>query len=544
VFCLAALWLAAQSPEWQWAKQAGGEVNEWSNGIDTDSNGNSYITGYFKGTASFGSTILTCSGDSDIFVAKLDTYGNYLWVKQAGGTSIDWGYGIATDSSGNSYVTGCFGGTAAFGNTILTSSGYVDIFIAKLDTNGNWLWTKKAGGTSYDYGCSIAADSRGNSYVTGYFSDIANFGTNTLASKGCFDIFVAKLDTHGNWLWIKQAGGTNLDYGNGIATDNNGNSYVTGWFYDTATFGSTTLTGTGDADIFVSKLDNDGNWLWAKQAGGTGGNFSYGITTDSIGNSYVTGRFYGTTIFDIISLTSSGLYDILIAKLDSNGNWLWAQQAGGPGNDEGLGIVTDGIGNSYVTGRFYGIATFGSTTLTSSRLLDIFIAKLDSIGNWLVTMQAGGSSSDSGSDIATNSNGNCYVTGSFGNTATFGTTTLISSGDTDIFVAKISSSTLVSDEYGVPQPGFSLGKNHPNPFTNSTSFCLDVKDAKSVYDVSVYDLRGRHICTLHWGVLPGGMQTFTWNGKDAADNELSSGVYFYRVSNGKSSQVKKMIYVR
>ena len=141
--------------------------------------------------------------------------------------------------------------------------------IALFAQNEDWFWAKKAGGTSYDNGLSIAIDANENSYVTGYFSGSATFGTTTLTSSSEYysDIFVAKLDNNSNWLWVKQAGGTNWDYGYGIAVDANGNSYVTGYFYNSATFGTTTLTSSGYADIFVAKLDSSGNWLWAKQAG-------------------------------------------------------------------------------------------------------------------------------------------------------------------------------------------------------------------------------------------------------------------------------------
>jgi hypothetical protein len=409
---------------------------------------------------------------------------DWLWAKQAGGTEDDTGNGIATDSNGSRYVTGWFQGTATLGSTTLTSSGWQDIFIAKLDTNGNYLWVKQAGGTNYDSAYSIATDSSGNCYVTGRFCGAATFGSTTLTSSEGVGIFIAKLDTNGNWLWAKQAVGTiAYDSGRGIATDSSGNSYVTGEFYGAATFGNTTLTGSGEQDIFIAKLDTNGNFLWAKQAGSTEADYGYGIATDSSGNCCVTGIFRGTAIFGNTPLTGSGSDDIFIAKLDTNGNWLWAKKAGGTDDDRGFSIATD-------------------------------------------------------------SSGNCYVTGGFGGNATFGNTTLTSSGWYDIFIAKLGSSTGVLDEYGLPQINFTLGQNHPNPFTASTSFSLEVSDAKSDYEVSVYDLRGRHIRTLHRGVLPKGECSFTWNGKDAAENQLSSGVYFYRVTNGTSSQVKKMIYVR
>ena len=178
----------------------------------------------------------------------------WLWAKKAGGTGDDYGQSIATDSSGNSYVTGYFAGTATFGDTELTSSGSTDIFVAKLDSGGNWLWAKKAGGTSSDTGRSIATDSSGNSYVIGYFAGTATFGDTELTSSGNNDIFVAKLDSGGNWLWVMKAGGTDLDVGKSIAIDSSGNSYVTGYFRGTATFGDTELTSSGLYDIFVAKV--------------------------------------------------------------------------------------------------------------------------------------------------------------------------------------------------------------------------------------------------------------------------------------------------
>ena len=374
---LCTTFIFAQREVWQWAKKAGGSNADQGHSIVTDSSGNSYVTGYFRETASFGSTTLESSGDADIFVAKLDSSGNWLWARQAGGTSNDYGYSIAIDSSGNSYVTGYFYGTASFGDSTLTNSGNQDIFVAKLDSSGNWLWAKKAGGTSTDRGLSIAIDSSGNSYVIGYFYETAYFGGSTLTNSGNQDIFVAKLDNNGNWLWAKKAGGGITDYGNSIAIDSSGNSYITGYFQGTASFGKTTLTSGGDDDIFVAKLGSDGTWQWAKQAGGTSDDRGQSIATDSSGNSYVTGYFTGTATFGNTTLTSSGGYDIFLAKLDNNGNWLWVQRAGGTSDDRGNSIAIYSSGNTFLTGYFKETAYFGSISLTSNNNnQDIFIAKV------------------------------------------------------------------------------------------------------------------------------------------------------------------------
>nr|MDA3864149.1 SBBP repeat-containing protein [Deltaproteobacteria bacterium] len=146
-----------------WAVKAGGIDYDWGQGIAVDSNGNIYITGRFYGTAEFGSTTLTSAGGNGVFIAKVDSSGNYLWAVKAGGSSDDRGNGIAVDSNGNSYITGYFGGTAEFGSTTLTSAGGNGVFIAKVDSSGNYLWAVKAGGSSDDRGNGIAVDSNGNS---------------------------------------------------------------------------------------------------------------------------------------------------------------------------------------------------------------------------------------------------------------------------------------------------------------------------------------------------------------------------------------------
>jgi len=439
LFCTT--FIFAQIEVWQWAKQAGG--TDWDEGhsIAIDSSGNSYITGDFRSSSiTFGTITLTNSSNesSDIFVAKLDSNGNWLWARQAGGGGWDKGYGIAVDASGNSYVTGSFSGSATFGTTTLTSSIYdCDIFVAKLDSNGNWLWTKQTDRTSSVCGYSIAVDSNGSSYVTGNFIGNTTFGTTTLTSNVSWDIFVAKLDSNGNWLWANQAGGTDWDEGNSIAVDASGNSYVTGYFYNSVSFSTTTLTSSGSYDIFVAKLDSNGNWLWAKRAGGTDWDEGNSIAVDASSNIYVTGYFSISATFGTTTLTSSGYDDIFVAKLDSSGNWLWAKHAGSTISDAGESITVDSSGNSYITGYFKYSASFGTITLTSSGVKDIFVAKLDSNGNWVWAKQTGGKYNDYAESIAVDANGNSYVIGYFPGSATFGTITLTSSGDEDIFVAKL-----------------------------------------------------------------------------------------------------------
>jgi len=481
VLLIISVFVCAQAPEWQWATQAGGDSGDFGFGITVDNAGNTYVTGFFNGTATFGSYSL--SGYGDIFVAKMDANGNWLWATQAGGggTSGDFGFGITVDDAGNSYVIGSFHGTATFGFYSLPSSGYEDIFVAKLNATGNWLWATQAGGTSNDRGYGITIDDAGNSYVTGGFQGTATFGSYYLTSSS-IDIFVAKMDEDGNWLWVTQAGGTESSFGHGITIDNEGNSYVTGYFRDTATFGSHSLTSNGNADIFVAKMDANGNWLWATQSGGGGYDEGNGITIDDTGNSYVTGTFDYTATFGSYTLPCYGYADIIVAKMDSIGNWIWATRAGGTYDgyygDSGKGITIDDAGNSYVTGYFQGTAFFGYYSISGSGYEDIFVAKL-------------------------------------GNETSF-----------ENEIIELNSISL---------------SNYPNPFNPTTMIYFETTNLHENSRIEIFNIKGQKV--KQFSDIRG-QHSVVWNGKDDKGKSVSSGIYFYRLESGDFSEIKKMILLR
>ncbi len=326
-----------------WAKKMGGTGIASGTGISltVDTAGCVYTTGYFHLTADFDpdpavTYDLTTPGDYDIFVSKLDSNGNFVWAKRMGGIQGDHGFSVAVDSAGSVYTTGQFEGTADFDpdpnvTYSLTTPGDSDIFVSKLDSNGNFVWAKAMRGTgnNYDYGDALAVDSAGSVYTTGQFEGTVDFDphpdvTYDLTTAGSVDIFLSKLDSNGNFVWAKRMGGAGDEYGDALAVDSAGSVYTTGYFHGTVDFDphpdvTYDLTTAGSGDIFLSKLDSNGNFVWAKRMGGAGDEYGASIALDGAGSVYTMGQFEGTADFDpgsgTYDQTSAGLYDTFVSKL-------------------------------------------------------------------------------------------------------------------------------------------------------------------------------------------------------------------------------------
>lgn len=456
-----------------WALHVGGNEGDRGYSISTDANGNVYTTGVFYRTVDFdpgpGIYNLSSNGRADCFVQKLDSNGNFLWATQLGGDKTDCSRSISIDANGNVYTTGFFLNSVDFdpgpGIFNLSSNGSQDVFIQKLDPNGNFLWAKNIGSGFHDQGYSIATDFNGNIYTTGYFRNTVDFdpsplATYNLTSNGSWDIFVLKLDPNGNFLWAAQLGGSSEDYGTAISTDANGNVVLTGVFKGTADFDPSLTTfnlfSNGGYDVFIEKLDPNGNFLWAKQMGGTGDDYGNAIKFNLNGAVYTAGYFEGTADFDpgiaTANFTSNGSDDVFIQKLDPNGNFIWARQIGGPSADRCNSLALDSVGNVYSTGYFRMIVDFdpdiGVFNLSATSGSNVFIQKLDFNGNFVWAKQiASLSSSNRGHGINVDALGNIYTTGEFSNIADFdpggGSFNLSSNGSLDMFIQKLSDSITI-----------------------------------------------------------------------------------------------------
>ncbi|MFT4668244.1 MAG: hypothetical protein ACI9XB_005227 [Gammaproteobacteria bacterium] len=445
--------LAGQAPVFEWAIQTEGPLGETSRAIATDKLGNVYIAGDFSGTADFDpsmdtfnliSTPAQFGSPQDIFISKYDTNGALVWAISFGDIENDRGFGITTDTFGNVYVTGSFRGTIDFdpGSNVysLSSSSNTDGFVLKLDTNGSFLWARNMGGAGAASGEEIVVDDSGNVYAIGTFSLTADLDPGSdvynLTDNGFGDVFILKLDSNGDFVWAKAVGGVASDSGNSITLDDDNNVYTTGTFGNTVDFDPSSsefnLTTSGLRDLFILKLDTDGDFIWAKKAGSSSISFwtiGRGIKTDDSGNVYITGSFEGTVDFDpgvsIYNLSSSSDdRDIFVLKLDTSGDFVWAKSFGDESLDIGSGIVLDKSSNLYVSGYFRGIVDFDPSLEDHylsgpSGISNTFILKLNKDGNYKWAGSFSGSETNFGRSIALDSWDNIYTTGYFKNTTDF-----------------------------------------------------------------------------------------------------------------------------
>ena len=411
-----------------WARNMSGDGSSGLS-VAVDVGGNVYTTGAFRGTVDFdpggGVFSLSAAGQSSAFVTKLDSAGKFVWAKElASGETSSSGNGVAVDGSGNVYVTGLFTGVSDLdpgpGTLLVSAGGSFDSgYIAKLDSAGKFVWGRAMGGSTPDGGevsRGVAVDDSGNVYVIGSFTGTSDFGPLSngsplvRTSAGSADIFVVKLDSAGNSVWVRAMGGPGFDAGTSVAVDGVGNVHVTGSFAETAIFFSRTIgtgpgaptivtsrTSAGGRDIFVGEISTGGFVRWVRAMGGPESDEGSSVAVDGSGNVYTTGHFQGKVDFDpsadVYNVISVGVRDAFLNKLDSDGRFEWVRYIGGSGEVVGAGVAVDGGGNTYTTGEFTGTTHFdldpfgvfsGGTavagSLTSLGSQDIYVAKFHDPG--------------------------------------------------------------------------------------------------------------------------------------------------------------------
>lgn len=379
----------------------GGTGNDQGNAITSDNSDNIYITGGFQGSnidfdIKLGISNMSSSGLSDIFFAKYDATGNFIFSKKIGGTLDDIGREIHVDSLGNIYIIGYFQGTNVDfdpgpGSALLSSTGNYDIFFAKYDNSGNYLFAKSFGSTVNDQPTSFAVDKQGNIYLTGFFQGTSDFdpgiGTANLSSGGSSDIFFAKYDFNGNYVFAKKIGATQNDQGNALVIDTKKNIYLAGTFNGLVDFdpsASAYLLSGLNNDIFNAKFDSTGNFIYANKIGGSGDDGATSMDMDAAGNILLTGYFQGSNVdfnpgSSTNNLSSAGDYDFFYAKYNSSGGYLFAYSLGTTWTDSATCVSLNNKGDICFSGTFTGQVDFdvnsGTAYLSTSSYPSGFIAK-------------------------------------------------------------------------------------------------------------------------------------------------------------------------
>lgn len=565
----------AQSPGWEWAKRIGGLGSDecYKVKVDPSGSGDIYITGSYEGTVDFDpgplTTNITNQGQWDVYLAKLDSSGNYLWARGIGGIYADHGTDISIDDSGNVYLTGWFDDTAYFnpgnGPNVLIAKGWgFNMFICKYGKTGDLIWAKSIGGPlSADvisYG--MINDKLGNIYTTGSFTKFVDFNPDTTANYNLFssvgsNIFICRWDSSGNFNWAKSIGTRGGNRGYSISTDpTTSEIYITGTFSDTVDFdpgpGIFKLVSVYQSDIFVCKFDSAGNFVWAKAVGGTGNqDVGYSIAFDTTGPGalYVTGDFQDTADFDpgagifTIIASSPNYKDAFILKLDSSGSFKWAQKTGGALTDGGKGVAIGDSGNIYLFGMFQNTidadpSPISNYYLTSTGDYDLFISKLDSSGGFLWAKRIGGTSQEEAFSIAIDphNNNSLYVAGDFfSGSLAFGASIIFNAdisgnGNDDIYVARLGNISITGVEKNMVNSQILF---YPNPAKDH--FLIDFGIERINVEIAINDISGKELISeAYHRVKTIHMQT----------NGLTAGIYLIQIKSDDFVETKKLIVAR
>ncbi|TKD13271.1 MopE-related protein [Polyangium fumosum] len=355
-----------------WAKKYGDAAGQDVTSVAIDSAGDVLITGEFLGSIDFGDGALTSNmGSRDIFVAKLAAAtGNQVWSQAIANAYTQEEPSVAVDAADNVYVSGTFSANLTIGAHVISPSagGGLELFVTKMDKNGTALWAKAYTGPGTQYIYDLAVSPAGDIALAGAFQSSLDFGGGqTLTSAGGYDIFVAKLDTMGNPLFVLGAGDAELQRANAVTIDSAGNVLVTGEFNGSMDIGNGTVTSGGAEDVFIAKYSPSGFHMWSKTMGGISTQRGKDIAVDAFNNVLVTGQFWATTNFGKGDVSSNGEHDIFVAKYNPTGTAAWTKKFGGGMTESGETIAADSSANVWVGGSYRSNnVLFGDGTFTTN----------------------------------------------------------------------------------------------------------------------------------------------------------------------------------
>ena len=404
-----------------WLSGLGAQGNDTVTGIAVDDDGNVAVCGYFQNTLAIGAISLIAANDGrDIFVAKLDRDGKEVWAKSFGeSTSTDNRCHVAMDADGSVIVAGQFETSVLdLGGDPLLTFGDSSLFLGKLDRDGKHVWSNAYGNLNLQRMGALDVDSGGNIVIVGDYREAFSFDTISVLdfAKG---IFVASVNSDGVAQWSQSVDGTGSTSlgANGVSIGGDGYAYVVGNFDNTLTAGATSLEASSGDDAYVMRIDGNGSLVWLQPFGGPNNQLASAVAVDSNGDALIGGHFVeqitlGSEAFDVTG-TESSTTDIYLAKLDSDGGLLWAQQLGDASSERLRGLASGQDDRIAITGEFEGGSTIGSDRLQSQGDEDLFVALLDSGGGSIWSESFGDTNFQGGNTISIGAEGAIAVGGRF-----------------------------------------------------------------------------------------------------------------------------------
>lgn len=383
--------------------------------IALDDSGNVYSTGYFKGTAKFGTTTLKSAGGADIFVAKTNKDGKTLWAFRAGGEKDDEANDIEY-FNGKLMIVGGFGGWADFGDSVFKSWGYLDIFILRMTTDGKIIRNHAISSGLDDYATSIVSEDSNTYYIAGRGADLNTFGK---PFNGSGRYFIARMDITETCQWV---------------TRNAASFKVEFSMKEKAIYacGNTHLK-----EIWLGKYARNGDLLWEKITSSSVDkpNYSSALAVNGAGNVFVTGGLNGVNFIDNFLDTCYGNYDTFFWEVSRGATLNYWQKSGSPGYDFGNNLICDVEGNAIVTGVYSANAHFGGEVLEGSPdRLTYFLSKMNTTGVvWTQSITMKGDSANAG--LTSDANGNIYLLGVFNSSIRAGNLMLTGRGNDELFLA-------------------------------------------------------------------------------------------------------------
>ncbi len=540
----------AQDFDLEWVVTQGGMYNDVVLENVVDGVGNSYALGYFRETMDFdpgeGEYNLSSNGYKDIFIQKLNPEGELVWVKAIGGGEDDIGTHIIIDAFDNIYITGEFNDKVDFdpgeGIANLYSYDDSDVFILKLDKNGNFIWAKSNKGKRQNSAFSIVSDSYGNVYTVGSFRGKVDFDPGMekfYLESPSNQVFIQKLSPEGEFVWVKSFEGGWSNSGKSIVIDSEDNLFVCGEYEYTTNFGlggdKIEITSNG-RDIFLLRMNMEGDLIWVKSFGGEDYDFSQDLSLDSDGNVYLVGSFTSEILLDpdqeLISLNGTEWTNsVFMAKFNNNGDYIWGRHFEGLTRECNCSLVVDKMENIYLNGTFRDTVEFGTDesviNLISNGGFDVFLQKLDKSGHFIWAKSFGGEYSDFNSSITFDVFDNLYLTGGFSDTVHLSPneTTLasVTNGYVDCYIQKLNSNYDPNQKDLLNEVII-----FPNPTADWVNIYLD--DLPNV-TLNLYNVHGQLI--YNKDNINQSIYSFDLN--------MSSGVYFIELSTQKETRRYKLI---